>query len=92
MQRASVELLDAAEAHLALERVALRGELGVQRRPGRGALVAQLLNGGPEGRSESTQLHRLELALEVGEREVAHVLERVGGAGRLLQRLGHNLG
>ena len=54
VQHASVELLDAAEAHLALERVALRGELGVQRRPGRGALAAQLLNGGSEARSEST--------------------------------------
>ena len=54
VQHASVELLDAAEAHLALERVALRGELGVQRRPGGGALAAQLLNGGPEARSEST--------------------------------------
>ena len=88
MQHASVELLDAAEAHL--ERVALRGELGVQRRPGRCALAAQLLNGGPEGLGVSTQLHRLEPALEVGEREAEHVLERVG-TGRLLQRIGHHL-
>ena len=88
MQHASVELLDAAEAHL--ERVALRGELGVQRRPGRCALAAQLLNGGPEGLGVSTQLNRLEPALEVGEREAEHVLERVG-TGRLLQRIGHHL-